>query len=199
MREFFEKQKRNSYILIGLLAAVTAVFFIGFPIAVTDENLHDGLFALAFISLWGFIILLTVWSMKYRGTVYTSNFLKNRGLEHVLDDINPEQPTLPKSKIYCGSKALVSKKPIMAIPYSEIGWVYVQVQKLYGLVTINKTVHVCTRDGKHFVIRADIEEFKWLLENVLLKANPDIVIGFGAEQRKRYNAIKAAYKASVGK
>ena len=59
-----------------------------------------------------------------------------------------------------------------------------QVNKAYG-ITVAKQVHIYCRNGKHFILRADVEEIKWLLE-----FNPNIIIGYGFEQKKQYKAIK---------
>lgn len=64
-----------------------------------------------------------------------------------------------------------------------------QVNKAYG-ITVAKQVHIYCRNGKHFILRADVEEIKRLLENCLLKFNPNIIIGYGFEQKKQYKAIK---------
>lgn len=58
-----------------------------------------------------------------------------------------------------------------------------QVNKAYG-ITVAKQVHIYCRNGKHFILRADVEAIKRLLENCLLKFNPNIIIGYGFEQKK---------------
>ena len=85
--------------------------------------------------------------------------------------------------MYCGQTALLSKKPWVIIPYSEISWVYVPLDEAISL-----TLHVLvyTRDNKCFHLSYHPDEFKWLLENYILKHAPDVLLGpRGKEEHKR--------------
>ena len=145
-----------------------------------------------FVLSFALVISGCVYLISFQPIVKSAKCIEIAGPENTVDDI-PANPTLPKSKIYCGSKAFFSNNPFTVIPYSEIAWVYVQVNKVYG-ITVGKQVHIYYRNGKHFILRADVEEIKWLLENCLLKFNPNIIIGYGFEEKKQYKAVKNTYK-----
>lgn len=142
--------------------------------------------------LFALFIFVYVYFISFHPILKSAKQIELPNSENIVDDI-PVNPTLPKSKIYCGSKAFLSKKPFAVIPYSEIAWVYMQVNKAYG-ITVAKQVHICCRNGNHFVLRADVDEFKLMLASCLSNFNQDIIIGYGYEQKKRYKAVKDAYK-----
>lgn len=200
MRELLEKKKNAAKIFTAVLGLCTALTFLFIVLSLSEslaEETKDSLFLVGLLSLYTTLILYIIWVVKYIGVFSIEKRLKKRELEHTMDDINLAQPVLPKSKIYCGSKALFSKKPFTILPYSEIAWVYIEVRKLYGLIPIAKSTNILTADGKRFILKADVDEFKWLLENHLVRMNPNMIIGFGEQQKQRYKAVKAAYKASL--
>lgn len=120
-------------------------------------------------------------------------WLKEKGIEHIADDISLEQPTLPRSKIYCGRQSFFCKKPCAIIPYSEVAWVYLYERKFYGIITMEKSVIIYTKDGKRFAVSWRDDEFKWLLENFIIRYSPNVVLGFGAEQKKRYRELNPSH------
>lgn len=176
------KTAKSFRIFLIVLAVLCFLSMIIIPMLDID---YMGIYFLLFFAL---VISGYVYLISFQPIVKSAKCIEIAGLENTVDDI-PANPTLPKSKIYCGSKAFFSKKPFTVIPYSEIAWVYMQVNKAYG-ITVAKQVHIYCRNGKHFILRADVEEIKWLLENCLLKFNPNIIIGYGFEQKKQYKAIK---------
>ena len=180
------KIAKSFRIFLIILAALCFFSMVIIPMLDID---YMGIYFLLFFAL---VISGYVYLISFQPIVKSAKCIEIAGLENTVDDI-PANPTLPKSKIYCGSKAFFSKKPFTVIPYSEIAWVYMQVNKAYG-ITVAKQVHIYCRNGKHFILRADVEEIKWLLENCLLKFNPNIIIGYGFEQKKQYKAVKNTYK-----
>lgn len=93
-------------------------------------------------------------------------------------------------------ESVLFKKPFTVVPYSEIAWVYMQVNKAYG-ITVAKQVHIYCRNGKHFILRADVEEIKWLLGSCLLKFNQNIIIGYGFEQKSSIKKLKRLIKINI--
>lgn len=199
MKELFEKQVKKAKTASVVLAVIFAIYLI-VSLAIIAAISFDTAAILVFLFAYVFIVAFIIWLAKYRPVLSTKKYLEKRNLEYVLDDIDISAPVLPQTKIYCGSKAIFFKKGFRVIPYSEIAWTYVEVQKLYGLVPLGRIIHINTRDGKQFAIQAvDVEKFKWLLENHILKANPGVIIGFGPQQSARYKEIKKAYKQSMKK
>ena len=119
--------------------------------------------------------------------------LEKKGLLHVADDINPDTPTLPLSKIHCGQQALYSKKPCLILAYSEIAWVHLFEQRMYG-IPVERAVIVHTNDGKKYSLKANEEEFKWLLGNCVLPVCPQVLLGYGPEQQMKYKLLVKEYK-----
>lgn len=139
-----------------------------------------------------------IYLVAYLPFTSSVKWLKSRGLENVADDIILERPTLPRSKIFCGQRALFSKKPCALIPYAEIAWVHLYERRMYG-IAVEKAVIIYTKDGKKFSLNANADEFRWLLEKYIIPSSPNIVIGYGAAQKARYKqlnpeAVNAAKK-----
>ncbi len=148
-----------------------------------------------------FIFYVLSFSLIIGGYVYlilfhpimkSAKWFKSVQNEQVIDDV-PITPTLPNSKIHCGSQVLFSNKPFSVIPYSEMAWIYMSENKAYG-ITLSKQIHVFCRNGNHFILRANIDEFKWLLENYIYRFNANIIIGYGFEQKRQYKNVKAIYR-----
>lgn len=97
-------------------------------------------------------------------------------------DINPEKLTLPRSKICCGQRAFLCKKPLVVIPYGEIAWVYTYEQGSEDIVV--KTIVVYTKDGRKFSLNSDEYEFKWLLDNYIVNHSLDVIRGCGGEKKE---------------
>ena len=149
-------------------------------------------------------MILLINALWISGVVYLASFmlftsnvkwLKEKGIEDVADDIILERPTLPRSKIYCGQKALFCKKPCAIIPYAEIAWVHLYERRAYG-IAVEKAVIVYTKDGKRFSLNSNADEFRWLLENYIIKKCPNIIIGYGAEQKALYKQLNPQYGAA---
>lgn len=184
MKDKILKKYRIGRIYRIILIIIAAVTFIAVPIAGIFGN-ED----IAPLIVSSFTVLFFVW-IVYMGVfsplMRSVSLLEKTGNMDVLDDCFDEQHILPKSKIYYGKKGLYSKKPFSVMPYTEIAWVYGKVTKTYGITTA-KTIQVRTKSGKEFTFEATTQEFDWLLQNCILKANPHVLVGFTPENQKTYN------------
>ena len=187
MREFIEKKTGSAKVFRVVLLVITLLwvcsffltpfleFAVYYPVVM--------LLTLAVITCW--IIYIVAWMPIVRSV----KWLRGKGMENVADDIALDAPTLPRSKIYCGQRALLCKKPCTVIPYSEIAWVHLYERKLYGIITVEKAIIVYTNDGKKFSLNSDVDEFKWLLENYIIPNSPNIIVGYGNAQKARYKQL----------
>ena len=185
----YVKKKIGSAKILRIVLIVLAVASVGSFIAsgVADEMETLGYVPMAVV--WILLICGLVYYISFSSFMSSMKLLRENGIATVADDINLSNPTLPKSKIYCGENALFCKKPCAVIPYAEIAWIYLYERKAYGIVTVEKAVIVYTKDGRKYSLRSDVNEFQWLLENYIVKHSPDVVIGYGAEQKARYKQL----------
>ena len=173
-------------VIIGkLLIFTNALFVIAFlgatVITVSGLTIFGG--SLMLLSAFLAIMSISIYLKSYSKFLQCMKWLDARRLEDTAYDIDPNVITLPVSRMYCGQTALLSKKPWVIIPYSEISWVYVPLDEAISL-----TLHVLvyTRDNKCFRLSYHPDEFKWLLENYILKHAPDVLLGpRGKEEHKR--------------
>lgn len=172
------------------LIVLSVLYFLSI-LTISVIGIEEGMI-ITFLLFFALIISGFVYLICFYPMMKSVKGFQASGFEKMVDDI-PTNPTLPKSRIYCGSTAFLSKKPFVIVPYSEIAWVYMQVNKAYG-ITVEKQVHIYCKSGKHFILRADVEELKWLLETCISKFNQNIIVGYGAEQERQYKAVRNAYK-----
>lgn len=195
MSQFIEKKRKEAKVLKIILPILTAMWFGSFFLI---NNLE---FAVAYpiVMLLGvaFLTCVIIYFASYMPFLSGVKWLEERGLEGVADDIILEKPTLPRSKIYCGQRALFSKKPYAIIPYSEIAWVYLYERRTNGIL-VEKAFILYTKDGKKFTLNAHEDEFKWLLENYIIPNSPNVVIGYGAKQKAQYKQLNPEW-AKAGK
>ncbi len=192
MSEFIERKLRSAkvfriYLLVLFLIMTVSLISIGF-IDDSDETVIIPTI-LSANALW---ISGVIYLGSYRPFTSTVKWLINNGMENVADDITSESLMLPRSKIYYGQKALFSKKSHVIIPYSEIAWVYVveTTTSFYIVLTYTtEQVKVYTKDGREFFLKCDIDEFKRLLANCIIPNCPNVVIGYGKEQKARYKQL----------
>ena len=186
MREYIERKiKAEKAIRISMIVVLLGIPFL---ITVLDENLYPVLVLSYGAFIWTMIFMYPI---KYLPWAKVSGELKNYDWKDLVSDIDLDKPTLPKSKIHCGRKAFYSQKSGMVIPYHQTAWIYYKVQRSFGLV-VDKTVVIYTRSGTKFLLKADDNEFIWLLENLIVPFSPGVVIGFGSEQKKRYKETRKA-------
>ena len=187
----FEKKlasaKRLKYITIALAVIFFCSFFL-IPVIKKTEVIVAIVYPLAMVLLVSFCLYM----VKLQ-TVFCCKNLKKNGfeLEDLLDGLPENAPyTYPKSKLYSSDKALVSMKPAIIIPFEFIGWMYFTVKRLYGIVPLTKELTLCTLDGKKYTCNVNEEELKMMLMQKREVLNPNLVIGFTNENRKRYIALK---------
>lgn len=191
MKGEFLKKLKTAKILRITMIVLAVVYVLGIMMITVSEIFGD----LAFIAFYLIFIIGIIYLISYNSVAKCAKWFRDTDSEHVFDDV-PSVPTLPKSKAYCGSRCVVFKKPFVAIPYYEIAWTYIQVNKTYG-ITMSKQVHIYCLSGAHFMISADVSEFEWFLENYLLRLNPNIILGYGYEQKREYRELRKNYKNQI--
>lgn len=186
MREMVEKRAKNAKIFKITLLVLLALSIIA-GIAILMPLMIFGLF-LTFI-LW------IVYLSKFSPALGNSKWLASKGYTNVADEFSVNMPMYKKSKIICGMRSLLIKNIAVVVPYQEIAWMYIQVRKAYGIIPLGKSILIYTRDGNSYTAGGNVDELKAMLTEHILRANPNVLVGFGAEQQKRYKEIKAANKS----
>ena len=184
MNDFFEKKIKTEkifrFVTIGLLIMFVVSLFIVSHIDVKTPEL-----IIVFL-----VTAMLVCTLIYFGLFFpflrNLRWLRKNGIENISHDINLNKPTLPRSKIYCGERALLTKRPCLLIPYNEMGWVYIYKKYTNGFLT-ERSFIIYTKDKHKFSLAFDDEdEIRWLLNNYIIKNSPDVIIGYGKEQKERY-------------
>lgn len=187
MKEIIEKKLNTAKVWRVIMIALI-VGFVGSFVAMIAVDDVEVVIVPLLISAYGLLISALVYFCAYHPIVSSIKRMGDNDVDSLTYDIDTTKPTLPRSKIYCGQRALFSKKPWVILPYKEIAWVHVFEQKMYGM-TVQKSVYVYTRSKKRYVLSANIDEFKWLLENYIIKNAPDVIIGYGSAQKERYKQM----------
>lgn len=177
-----QKAKMFKSILLVLLAALISSIVLAFAFN------NDDFIGVYVLLLVAFFVLGFIYMFKYYNFNRCMKWLAQKNSLGVCNDIKLDNPTLPKSKVFCGSKAMFFQKSSAIIPYSEIAWIYQYKASAYG-IPVAKSIFIFTRDNKNFSVKANIDEFQWLLSNYIMKMYPDIMIGYTAENQKRYKAL----------
>jgi hypothetical protein len=111
MREFLEKKVHDEKIVRYMMLAFFALFFICTAfIPILDEAVGVGV--LVAIVMLPFVIgftFLVIYYAKFYYFVKGYKQLVDAGMLDYVDDINLNEPTFAKSKLYCGRKALYCK------------------------------------------------------------------------------------------
>lgn len=180
MSEFIEKKFRAVNVF-RLLLLVLSVLIIAFSVMIGFMGRVEELILLLTMSICGLLILGASYLISFRYFVECVRWLENKGLKNIVYDIGLERPTLPRSQIYCGRKAFFCRKPWVILPYAEIAWGYVREQYgAFGIVA--KSVIVYTKDGRSFSLDSNEDEFRWLLENYIVKHSPEVLWGSGQKE-----------------
>ena len=190
MKEFIQKKLKTGKIVL-VTGVALLVAHIAFSVSFYSGS-HD-LFGPVMITLVALLVVYIVYVTKFYPYVVNERWLKKMGKQDVTEDIPFYVPNLPKSELYCGRRAFATKKPYAVIPYEEIAWVYFQENRFYG-ITMSKSVNFCLRDGTEFSRVLDTEEFMWLLNNMIAPCSPELLVGYGPEQKLKYNSLRAEYK-----
>lgn len=196
MCELIEKKMRTARIL-RIALPVLAALWVCSLIMMSKLEFAVG-YPLVMLLMTGLIVCGIVYLTGYMPLVSSVKWLEKKDLSDVANDISLEKPALQRSKIYCGQKAFFCKKPCTIIPYREVAWVYLYERRLYGVIAVEKAVVIFTRDGKKFSLNANADEFKWLLESHIIPHSPDVVLGYGVEQERRYKQLNPE-AANAGK
>lgn len=196
MSELLEKKTKSAKVFRICLMALL-VLAVGSFVAMGLLDNIKVVIAPAMLFINAFWISGVVYYASVHPFMSSTKWLKSMGLQSVADDIVLDRPTLPQSKIYCGQRALFCKKPCAIIPYAQIAWVHLYERQAYG-IAVEKAVIIYTKDGKKFALNSDADEFRWLLENYIIPQSPNIVIGYGAEQKARYKQLNPE-AANAGK
>lgn len=183
MRDLIEKKLTTARILL-IFVLLSAALFIGSMVLLAFLPI-SAVAPVIFLSCLLLYVIGLIYLIGYLPFVRSVKWLRQKGLEDVADDINSDKPTLPRSRIFCGQKALFSKKPHVILPYSQIAWVYLYERRSYGIV-VEKAVIVFTKDGRKYSLNADAEEFKWMLKLYIIPNAPGVILGYGAEQKHLY-------------
>lgn len=191
MKKFIDKKVKSAriyriFLLILLLMFVCSFFII--PHVDSDIPLM-----VASVSVISLILFSLIYYLLFHLYAYNFKWLIRNGYENIADDIDLTKPTLPRSGIYCGENALFSKKSKLIMPYSEMAWLYLYRQNLNG-INIENSIIINTTDGKCFHLYHKGNEFNWLMVNYIMSKKPDVIVGFGSEQKKRYLEISKKKK-----
>lgn len=114
--------------------------------------------------------------------------LEQLGLREAAENIPLANPTLPRSKIYCGEKAFYTKKDNRIILYSEIAWVYIYERTTYG-ITVEKTAIFRMKNGKQYSLQITTDDLSWLLNTIIAPNSPQLLVGYKAEHKARYEQM----------
>ncbi len=151
------------------LAAMIMSFIIG-----TEASLGVGV-----IGLFASVLLPLIYVLALRSYTHLKWMRKNFSSE-IASDVVLDKPMLPKSKIFCGSKSFFVKNGFYVIPYGAVQWVYENKMSILPYYFLHLT------GGKKLTVYADKDEFKWLLQNYIKPASPEIIIGYGQAQQRAY-------------
>lgn len=190
MQEYCQKKLKTEKILHLLLIAVEVLWICFFLLLLMKVQLPVVVKLLWVDVGFPLLIALLIAYMRLRRYRKNAKWLKAKGYEDEADDIDLSAPTLPRSKIYCGSKAMFSKRSGVIIPYREFLWVYKR-ENIYNGITVHRGVVIRLRSGGTYEIKADDQEIKWMLTAHVLPASPDLVVGYGTEQKQRFRELRS--------
>lgn len=184
MNLFIENKIKSAKVL-RVCIIIIFVLWIG-SFFIMPHIKFSALYPMVMLLTMGVLICSLIYWLSYHQFMRSIKKLGETGIMDIAGDISLEVPTLPNSKIYCGHKAFLCKKPCVIVPYSEIAWMHLYKRSLYGVVTVEKSVIVYTKDGGKYTLKADADEIQWLLENYIRKNSPNVIIGYGTKQKKEY-------------
>ena len=204
MKINFTKLSHNAKVMRIAAIVFTVLPFVFFSLVfLIDEKYYSAILPLA--SVLSFFMPILLWSLygaKFAPLLKSKKLLDSLNVpyEYWLEGIE-QAPLLPKSRVRCTEKALISEKKKLVIPYKSILWVYMRVQKgMYGLVTVSKSMVICTTSGLEFQIEGlQDEEVHWLLKQYSSRFSRNVMFGFGVQQRKQWSAYKKQLRAEKKK
>ena len=190
MQEFIDKKLKRAKVFRICLWVLLALFPFSIAALIVWGMAAYGWFSLLLMAL---VIGIPVYFAKCHPFTVCIKGLQEKGQETIADDIIPEETTYGRSKICCGKKAMLCKKPLLLLAYKEIAWVYLYERRV-NFITVEKAVIIHTKDGRKCSIQADAEEFKWLMERYVLPHNPRLIVGYGRDQEEAYLAMNPMAK-----
>lgn len=190
--EYVQQKKRTEKIWRFLALASLAAYIIFAALSlITDEDLYLKIFMNTWLPL---IFFFTVYLAKYVNFVLNQKWLKKIGQENIADTLSLETPKFSKAKIYCGEKALFCKKIDSIIPYEQIIWAYRYQHSINGIV-VERSIRVHTKSGNMFPLNIDPNLFSELMHDYICShEKPQLIIGYGKEQKAHYKKIVKEYK-----
>lgn len=190
--EYMERRRKLEIalriLLFMLIASVAALFILGFSIA-------------GILLFFPVVIYSIVYADRNVPFLKNRKWLEKIDSANIADDMKLGEPITRKSKIYCGEKVIFSKKFGVIVPYEQIAWMYRCNHRVNG-ITIEKYLCLYTKSGKKIPIYAKLKEFKenekTIFDHVINKC-PNLLIGYGKEQKRDYKRIVKEHKKQRSK
>ena len=183
--------KHNHIVRFWKLAPVIFLFFTILLTLLPIEKIL-GVWFVSINMIW---ISIWIYCGMFKRTQKCIKWLELNNKSHYINDIALENPTLPKSKIYCGSKAFFYKKKWLIIPYDDIIWTYITRTNING-IAVEKLLVMYRRDGFKYQFHMRDNEISDLINMFLIPNSKDLVIGYGEEQRQQVSRVIKEYKLS---
>lgn len=132
-----------------------------------------------------FITEVSVFFAYHRPLGSSIKRIKKSDNPDLLEDISLDFPTLFHLGVFCGKEAMFCNKNYNVVPYANIAWVHVYEERRNGH-TLRKLVVLRTTDGKKMSIPMHQDEVQWLINRYIAPNSPNLILGYGTEQKKRY-------------
>lgn len=110
---------------------------------------------------------------------------------------NPENIRIGKDQARLSRRFLFCKHNGVAVPYTDVLWVYRQNVKRYFVITVSSTLVIHTAYGQFNCMAVNGSDKKNELGPVfsaIAQANPDVLIGYTGENQREFNARRKAAK-----
>lgn len=183
----FKKANILKFVLFGIDAVCVFVTFFG--IFYFDNFVLYPYMVL----LLGVLFWITIFYLFKLYLICKSVRLLNKyKLQDTSDDLETKSFNLQRSKIFIGSTAFYAKKTNTVIPYYMVSWVYIRQTRIYFIPLPEFVVFQC-RDGSRFLVRANRDELQMLLQ-CIYQFSPDLILGYGNEQKKQYELVKHYFR-----
>ena len=196
MLEKFEKSATIGSVILILTCAAFAFSVFAFVFLIYTGHGDENMPISILISLMVDLILLLVYSFKYHVPMRYMGVLRKSGRLDALNDTFPSSPSLPKTGVYLGSKSFYYARFNVIVPYDDILWAYVLIQKMYG-VNLAKKLVLNSKSGFNFqIMKIDPVESKILLSHIAA-ASPDLIVGYNSENKSKYKKLVRQHKKNL--
>ena len=177
------------YILIvsAVLLAVAIVLNAKSDSNVTTTLLGGAIFAT--------VVCLVVYFGFRRNILTSIKHLQDAGIgiNEIASDLDNATIMGKVRKIRCGEKFFAIPSPFCVFAYSDILWVYgkktTTTNTSTGATTTNKTVMICTSQGKRYATYISMKAAKKFLEENKEKFSPDLIVGYKMKYNKMYKEM----------